>query len=417
MFTPLFLCIGQRYIRAKSNNRFVSFISLSSMLGIALGVMALITVLSVMNGFSREIQAKLLSSASHITISAFNGKILQWQEIKALIEKNPAIENVLPFINGQAMLVKEGFVQPVLLRGVPEEKLTDLMLKHAYASTQDLASAINTNFSIFIGVKLARALRADVDEQITLLTPDAKVSLAGVMPRFKRLHLSGIYKTNSYLDNKYAFISLYSAQKILSIKEGVDGIELQVKKPLAVFEIINELSNQLTIAGHEVWFSTWIEEYSTFFEAIKMEKTVMWCILSLIIAVAAFNLVASLIMMVSDKRKDIAVLRTIGMKAKDIMFVFIAQGTIIGAIGIVIGTILGLLLAYNVTEIVAFISKLFSVNFVKEEVYFISFVPSSIEAMDVIFVCVFALLLSIIATIYPALQASRVKPAEALRYD
>jgi lipoprotein-releasing system permease protein len=414
MYKPLYLFIGQRYIRAKKKNHFISFISLTSMLGIALGVIVLITVLSVMNGFSREIRTKMLSVSPHITIRSFDGQLADWHAIMSELATNKDITGYAPYILSQGMLANHGLVQPVIVRGI-EPKIVDKVFPLTGTMISgSLHSIAHDDFHILIGSQLAHALSLSVGSYVTMLVPEATISPAGVSPRLKRFVVGGIFETRTYYDNKHAFINLTDAAKVFKIKHGISGIDIKLFDELQAPQITSELNNYF---DYKYQLSNWTVEYSTLFEAIKMEKTVMWCILVLIIAVAAFNLVSSLVMLVTDKQKDIAILRTMGASPRTIMLIFITQGTIIGFIGVIIGLVAGLLLANNVTVIVNFIQQIFSVKFVSEEVYFIGFVPSEIHSMDVVLVCVLAFVMSLLATIYPAYKASKVQPAEALRYE
>jgi lipoprotein-releasing system permease protein len=414
MYKPLYLFIGQRYIRAKKRNHFISFISLSSMLGIALGVMVLITVLSVMNGFSREIRNKMLSVNPHITIRNFDGPLSQWQAILAKLKDNKHVKGAAPYILSQGMLAYQGHVQPVIVRGVEPT-----MINQVFPISQDmlagsLDSIDHADFHILIGVQLAHALNVEVGSQITMLVPEPIVSPIGVTPRLKRFIVGGIFETGTYYDHKHAFINLHDSAKVFKIYNGVTGIDLKLFDELAAREVSNEINELL---DYQYQISNWTRDYGSLFEAIKMEKTVMWCILILIIAVAAFNLVSSLVMVVTDKHKDIAILRTMGASPRTIMMIFITQGAIVGLIGVFLGLISGVILASNVTMLVNLIQEIFSVSFINEDVYLIGFVPSELRFYDVSLVCLLALVMSLLATIYPAYKASKIQPAEALRYE
>lgn len=414
MYKPLYLFIGQRYIKAKKKNHFISFISLSSMLGIALGVMVLITVLSVMNGFSREIRNKMLSVNPHVTIKSFDGPLHMWQSIIGRLKDHVEIKGAAPYILAQGMLAHQGHVQPVIVRGIDPDMVNQVFPISKDMLDGSLDSINKSDFHILIGVHLAQSLNATVGSQITMLVPEAIISPIGVIPRLKRFIVGGIFETGTYYDSKHAFINLADASKVFKVHGGVTGIDLKLFNELSAREVTNQLNESF---DYEYYISNWTKDYGSLFEAIKMEKTVMWCILLLIIAVAVFNLVSSLVMVVTDKHRDIAILRTMGASPKTIMMIFITQGSIIGFIGVLLGLVLGLLLASNVTMLVNLIQEIFSVRFVSEDVYFIGFVPSELHLHDIVMVCSLALLMSLLATIYPAFKASKIQPAEALRYE
>lgn len=413
MFKPFFAFVGYRYTKVKRKNHFISFISLTSMLGIALGVIVLITVLSVMNGFSKEIRSHMLSVAPHITVKSVDEDLVNWQPLLSKLLAMPQIVGAAPYILEYGMVIEGAQVQPVMVRGIIPEHINQVYPLAENIVAGELHGLTPGSFTAVLGSALATVLGVQVGDKISIIAPEATISPAGMLPRIKRFTVIGIFTSGTHYDNQHAFIHLDDAAKLFRV-HGISGVQLKIANELDARKIAREISVKF---NHKFWASDWTHEYENFFEAIKMEKTVMWCILLLIICVAAFNLVSSLVMMVTDKRPDIAIMRTMGASAKSVMGIFVVQGTIIGVLGTIIGLILGLLLAANVTKLVEFIQQLFNVHFISEDVYFIGFVPSKIESQDVLMVCVFSLVLSMLATVYPALRAARIQPAEALKYE
>lgn len=414
MFKPLYAFIGYRYSRVKRKNHFISFISQTSMISIALGVMVLITVMSVMNGFHTEIRAQMLSLAPHITVKSHFGNLNNWGSLFIKIKQNEEVLGAAPFVLEQGMLTKDGFVQGVAVRGVVPEEINDVfpMAKNIKAGSIDALS--KQKYGVVIGISLATRLNIWLGDSITLLVPEANISPIGVTPRLKRFTVVGVFDTATMYDERNIFINLKDANVLYRLDNSISGIQLKIKDELEAKRIANLIAEDL---DNKYYVEDWTREYAGFFEAIKMEKTVMWCILVLIIAVAGFNLVSSLVMMVTDKRPDIAIIRTIGASKRSIMGIFMMQGVVIGTIGTALGLGLGLLLAYNVTVIVEFIQQLFQVQFVSPDVYFIGYVPSEIHSSDIIIICLTAQVMSFVATIYPAYKAASIQPAEALRYE
>ncbi len=416
MFRPAALFIGLRYTRAKRRNHFISFISLVSMIGIALGITVLITVLSVMNGFDREIKKRVFSMVAPMTISSNTGYVADWQGLQKLLKQYPYITNSAPFATGEVLLNYSGSTQPAIVSGIlpdEESRMSELADKMVQGKLSNLKSG---EFGIVLGENLATLLDANLGDKITVVTPQVSLTPAGVIPRFKRFTVVGIFRAGSGFgfDRGLSFIHLDDAQKLLGLGNNVTGLHLNVNDVFAAPMLADKLRTQLTSTAN---ITTWADQFGEFFHAIQMEKTMMFLILLLIIAVAAFNLVSTLMMVVSEKEPDIAILRTFGATPRMIMAVFIVQGGVIGFFGTLLGLAGGLALAWNVTDIVNWIQDVFHVQFMSSSVYFVNYLPSEIELSDVIKICTASLVLSLLATIYPAWRASKMDPVESLRYE
>ncbi len=416
MFRPAALFIGLRYTRAKRRNHFISFISLMSMLGIALGVLVLITVLSVMNGFDKEIKKRVFSMVPPITVTTFSDFVSNWQEVQNLVKQNPNVISTAPFVTGQVLITNDGVVQPAILDGVDpvlEKNITELPNKMVQGKLDDLKSG---QFGIVLGEELANRLNASLGDKITVVTPEVSLTPAGVIPRFKRFTLVGVFKAGSGFgfDGTLAFVNLHDGQKLMQLGSAVSGVHASIKNVYLAPEVSQQLGAQL---GPGSRITDWTEQFGAFFHAVSLEKTMMFFILLLIIAVAVFNLVCTLMMVVNDKESDIAILRTFGATPKMIMATFMVQGAIVGVIGTLMGVVGGVLLAYNVTALVDWIQKVFNVQFLSSSVYFVNYLPSDPQAADIIRISVAALVFSLLATLYPAWRASRTEPVEALRYE
>jgi lipoprotein-releasing system permease protein len=416
MFKPLELFIGLRYIRAKRRNQFISFISLTSILGIILGVTALITVLSVMNGFVTELRDRILSMASHVVVSGLDGELHDWHTLAGRIEKlQPRVIGLAPFIQGEGMLTAGHQVKGVMVRGIyPDEepKVSDVGRKMLAGELSDLKAG---NYNIVLGISLARSLGVMPGDKVTLVTPQALSTPAGILPRLKRFTVSGVFEVghNEY-DTSLAIINLDDAAKLYRMDGNVSGLRLKLDDLFAATEISYRLAEQLHGA---YWVTDWTRQHANFFRAVHLEKRMMFLILMIIVVVAAFNILSALVMVVTDKQSDIAILRTLGASPRSIMIIFMIQGTIIGIAGTLLGMAGGISLALNVATVVPFIEHLFGIQFMPPDVYQISDFPSELHWDDVIQICSFAFLISVCATLYPAWNASRTQPAEALRYE
>lgn len=412
---PYELLIGLRYTRAKRRNHFISFISLISMLGIAIGVMALIVVLSVMNGFQKEIRARILGVTPHLQINSDSGRMLDWRPVLSTVSGDKQVAAAAPYINGQGMLSLNGSVQGVMVRGInpeAENKLTALSHKMKSGSLLDLHPG---EFGIVLGSDLARALGASVGQKVLLISPEGQITPAGMLPRLKQFRVVGIFEIGmAPYDNALALIDLHDAQKLYRLGDAVTGISARLhdldRAPEVAHELVRELPN-------DVYASDWTRQNANYFRAVQMEKRMMSIILFLIVAVAAFNIVSTLVMVVTDKQADIAILRTLGASPASIMKIFMVQGVVIGLIGMLLGVISGVLIALNIGTIVPFIEHVFGVQFLSKDIYYISELPSDLHHTDVITIAGLSFMISLLATLYPSWRASKTQPAEALRYE
>jgi len=415
MFKPLELFIGLRYLRAKRRNHFISFISMSSVIGISLGIVVIITVLSVMNGFQSEIRDRMLQMTAHATLLELDGSLADWQSIAERLQGHEDIVAQAPFVEGQVMLVKGKQVTGVMLRGIEPNLEGNVSSLEDFIVEGDINSLQDSQFNIFMGAELATYLGVSVGERITLITPEASVTPAGIMPKLKRLQVAGIYQVGmNQIDRNTAVVHIADAQRLFRMKDEVSGIRLKLND-LFQAPLLARALNQ-SFEG-KYWVTDWTRSNRNFFRAIKMEKTMMFIIMILIVAVAVFNVVSMLVMVVTDKQSDIAILRTMGFSPRSVMWVFIIQGSMIGLVGTVLGVAGGLILASNLQTVVAGIESLLQVKFLDANVYYISDLPSKILASDVMIVAGLSFFLTVIATLYPALRAAKTQPAAALRYE
>jgi len=414
MFHPLSLYIGLRYTRAKKRRSFVSFISLASMLGIALGVTVLITVLSVMNGFDHEIRSRIFSMARHVTINFT--KNCNWQDVQKNIAGNSQIIASAPFISGQGMIAKDGKAQGVLISGILPEQEANISNMHKAVDPGSMAALKPGEFGIVLGATIAATLNADIGDKVILITPSVVPTPIGIEPRYKKFTVMGVFHAGEgSSDSSIVFIQLNDAQKLFMLGHNVSGLYLKIKDLYLANVISQELEDKLDGSS---FVSNWTNDYGALFKAIKMEKTMIFIILLFIIAVAAFNLISSLVMSVNDKQSDIAILRTLGATPKLIMGIFMIQGLIVGAVGTLVGVMCGILLSLNAPYLVNLLEKIFHTSFISSNVYFgVDSLPSLLIWSDVWHVGIITLLMSLLATIYPALKAAKTNPAEALRYE
>lgn len=415
MFRPLEAYVGLRYTRAKRRNHFISFISLTSMIGIALGVTALITVLSVMNGFERELRERILGMASHATISGTDGTLAGWRDLIGQARDHSEVEGVAPYVQAEAMLNRGGSVRGALIRGVLPESEPEVSEIDRFLVEGSIDSLRAGEFNILIGIGLARGLGAGVGTKITLIAPQATVTPAGVLPRLRRFTVTGIFQVDhGQFDSALAVTHLDDAARLFQLGERISGLRLKLENLFNAPRVSRELAESF---GGRYWVRDWTQHNANFFRALKTEKTVMFVILTLIVAVAAFNIVSTLVMVVTDKEADIAILRTLGASPGSILVIFIIQGTLIGLIGTLLGLLGGVTLATNVETVVPAIESFFGTKFLPPDIYYISDVPSDMRWPDVFLISAVAFIMSILATIYPAWRASRTQPAEALRYE
>jgi len=413
MFRPLELFIGLRYTRAKRRNHFISFISLISMLGIAVGVTALITVISVMNGFEKELTDRILGMVSHATISGVGESVHDWQHALELADANPHVRGAAPYVERQALLQGVRVTGAVIHGVLPEQepKVSDLDQKMLKGRLEDLQPG---SFGIVLGNELAMQLGVGVGDKVTVITPEVSATPVGAVPRYKRFDVVGIFSVGfQEYDEGLAVMNMADAERLYQL-DGPTGIRLKLDDMWRAWEIGRELAQQL---GHFYRVQDWREGHANFFSAVSMEKKVMFIILSLIVAVAAFNLVSTLVMLVTDKQADIAILRTLGISPGSIMGVFMVQGVIVGAFGILLGVTGGVALALNLPALVKWVEHTFKVEFLSPDVYYISEVPSDMHWHDVSWIGAVAFAFCLIATLYPAWRAARTHPAAALRYE
>jgi lipoprotein-releasing system permease protein len=424
MFRPLPLYVGLRYTRAKRRNHFISFISLVSMLGITLGIVALIVVLSVMNGFHKEIQERILGMASHATLSVPDTGIEDWETLVERVQRHPDVLGAAPYVELQSMLMNAGRTNAALLRGIVpdrEDAVSILRSDMVIGSVDDLAPG---SFNIILGTELAAVLGVGVGDKVTVVTPQLSATPVGVMPRLKAFSVVGLFEVGmSDYDRGAGFMHMADAALLMRLGDAAEGVRVKLTDmfdaPLVSRELAYSLNAEAADPGAAVAYrvTDWTQVHRNFFAALRTEKRMMTIILFLIVAVAAFNIVSTLVMVVTDKRADIAVLRTLGASPGRVMAIFMVQGTAIGVAGTILGVIGGVLLGWNVEPIVASIERAFGVHFLDPSIYYISALPSDVRLGDVVRVGGGAFLISVLATLYPAWRAARTDPAEALRYE
>ena len=434
---PFELFVGLRYTRAKRKNHFISFISLTSMVGIALGVAALIVVLSVMNGFQAELRSRILGVASHIEVTGLNNKLEQWQLLVPQLKQNLQVREVAPYITAQSMLSFGEGVQGAIVRGIlplAEDKVADLGRSMKAGRLTNLRAG---EFGIILGSDLAFNLGAQIGDKVVVLSPQGQFTPTGVVPRIKQFKVVGLFQIGMYeYDAGLALIHMDDAAKLYHMNSSVSGLRLKINEiddAPAVSNVLSESLSKFTLNSQKTdaltgeitksaiqqnYFVTdWTRQHANFFKAIQLEKRVMFIILALIVAVAAFNIVSTLVMAVTDKRADIAIMRTLGASPASIMTIFIVQGALIGVIGTLLGAVLGIIIALNIDTIITLIEQLFRVQFLAKDVYYISDLPSKLEWDDVTTIVGMSFVLSLLATLYPSYKASKINPAEALRYE
>ncbi len=407
--------LGVRYVRAKRRNSFISFISLISMLGIALGVAALIIVISVMNGFQSELRERMLAATAHVEVKGYEAPLNDWQGVATTLKKNPEVVAVAPYVQGEGLWINGEVNKPSLVRGIDpaSEIQVATVQQHMKVGTMDLLKP--GEWGVILGIDLARSLGVRVGEKVALVTPQGTVTPAGTVPRIKSFTVVGLFEIGWIeADSRVALIHVNDAQRLYQLGDAVTGIRVKLKDLMQARVVAD---GWLRTLPPGLGVSDWTTQNASFFKAVQLEKRVMFIILTLIVAVAAFNLVSTLVMVVTDKESDIAILRTLGARPFSIMQIFVVQGAIIGVIGTLIGLVTGLLIALNLDHVVGAIERVFGVTFIDKTVYLITELPSKVIPADVVFITLMSLGLSLLATLYPSWHASRVNPAEALRYE
>ncbi len=402
-------------MRSRSSNRFVSLISAISMLGIAIAVMVLIVVMSVVNGFERELKDRLLAMTAHATIEGVNGDLATSAALLKTAIDDEQVRAAAPYVNGQALLVFEKQLSGAELRGIEPRSEDDVSGIGGVMQEGNIESLTVGDFNIVLGVELANAMHIAVGDKVTVTLAQGMVTPLGVVPRNKRFTVSGIYRVGMYeFDRRLAFININDAQKLYRKRDSVTGVRLAVTEIYEAADIVRRVARR---HGELVLVSDWSRRHVNLFRSIQITKSILFVILLLVIAVAAFNIVSTLVMVVKDKQADIAILRTIGARPSSIMRIFMTQGTIVGVAGTLAGVALGMLLASNLESIIGFLEAAFGIKFLAADVYFISDLPSEVRYGDVARIAIIALLLALVSTLYPAWVAAKTAPAEALRYD
>lgn len=414
MFKPIPVAIGLRYLRAKRRNSFISFISLASIAGIALGVTALITTLAVMSGFQREIRDRMLQMAAHATVSAYGEPLGDWQQAVNKAVADARVAGAAPYIEKEALL-SGARNQPALVRGVLPDQESKVSVLADRMVQGKLDSLERGSFNIVLGKELALWLGVGVGDSVVMTTTDFRSTPLGAVPQLKRFTVSGIFEAGyNDFDKGLAVANMHDMQRLLRMGDGVTGVRLRLHDMDKSWDVARDLAVSL---GGPYRVSDWTTENANMFRALKMEKTIMAILLSLIIAMGAFNLVSSQVMLVTDKQADIAILRTLGLTPRGVLQVFVVQGTLIGVMGTVIGVIGGVVLTLNLEHILKAIEAVLSVQLLPEDVYYITGLPTDLQSSDVIIIACVALAMAFVATIYPAWRAARTAPAEALRYE
>ncbi|MGI9290818.1 MAG: lipoprotein-releasing ABC transporter permease subunit [Gammaproteobacteria bacterium] len=415
MLRPYELFVATRHLRSRNRNRFVSFISLISVVGIALSVAVLIVVLSVMNGFDQEVRNRILAVIPHASIIGMEERLSDWEELADIAAFDSEVDAIAPYVEAQGMLVSEGGAAGIQFRGVLPEREGGVSGAGELLGEAALQSLKPRSYQIIIGRELANRLNAKVGDRLILMTAKGAMTPVGLVPRMRRFEVASIFYAGMYeFDRSLAYMHLDDAARLTGNKGFVTGVSLAVKEPLQASETVRRVARAY---GGGVYVSDWTREHANFFRSIELTKGIIFIILLLVVAVAAFNIVSTLVMVVREKASEIAILRSMGASAASVLVVFVIEGTLIGLVGVLAGLMLGLGLAVNLSDLVAVFESLLGISFVAPDVYFISELPSDVKSEDVVRITVIAFLLAVLATIYPALKAAATNPAKALRYD
>ena len=412
--------IGLRYLQAKRKQTFISIITVISIVGVLVGVMTLIVVLAVMSGFEKTVKEKILGTQAHLILQKADQEGLDhYEEVVKKVEGVKGVVSAAPFILSLGMLSSESNVSGVVLKGIDpdlEGKVTELAHNMKVGSLRNLKEIGEGNLrGIILGVELAKILSVSVNDNVKVISPSGTITPMGMMPQMKRFRVAGIFYSGMYeFDNTFAYISIESAQKFFDMNSRVTGIEIKIDDVYRVKEIGKEIRHRL---GFPFWTKDWMEMNRNLFSALRMEKIAMFIILILIVLVAAFNIISTLIMVVMEKTRDIAILKAMGAPSKGILKIFVIEGLVIGVVGTLLGAILGLAIAFNLEKVSGFVEKLFGFKFLPSDVYYIDKLPSQVNLLDVGLIAITAILISLLATLYPSWRASKLDPAEALRYE
>lgn len=415
MYKPLEAFIGLRYVRAKRRNHFISFISLTSMLGIALGVTTLITVISVMNGFEKELRARILGAIAHATIQPADGSSMEWRSVVDRVEEHPEVDGAAPYIE-EGVWLQGSESAGAFVRGVNPEyepRVSEVDQKMLSGALSDLKPG---EYGIILGIGLASRLRVGPGDRVTVIAPRLKATPVGASPLMRRFTVVGAFEFGEFEnDSTLALVHIEDAAKLLRLPSGaIGGVRLHLQDMYQAWRVAREISS--TLPGYYI-VRDWTQERGNLFQAVRTEKTVMWVILSLIIAVAAFNIISMLVMVVTDKQSDIAILKTMGARPGTVMRIFVIQGSVIGVIGTLLGVIGGILLAQNIGTVVPYLEQLFGFSLFPSDIYYITELPSDLQSADVIKFALMSLIMSLLSTVYPSWRAARTQPAEALSYE
>ena len=405
--------IAYKYLRSKKSSRFTSIISKSSVIGISLGIAAIIVVMSIMNGFHSEMRDKILSMVSHVIVTEKNYTLKNWDKLKFKIDKNKLVLNSAPYVEGQAMISFDGNVHGIQLKGIIPEYEKNVTSLSDNIIEGDLNNIGLKPYQISIGIDLAKKMNLSIGDKITLVIPRANTTLIGIVPRLKRFEVGSIFKFGmQQYDKNLVFIDINEAQILYDMGSNVTGLRLKLNDLFKVKKVSNFINSNF---NSDYIVIDWTMMNKNFFNALKMEKTMLMLLMFLIVLVATFNIISSLFMVVSEKKSDIAILKTIGMNSKNVMYIFILQGTFLGITGIILGLGIGLLISLNLDYVVSFIEYILGHSLLNSDIYMISTVPVKIEVKDLLYVSIISFVFALLSAIYPAINASKTKPAEVLK--